>query len=62
MGNTSYTSKYTAREEQLPAALGLIAAEGSDVMLAELVAALFEGMEDTGGNIEVQAPFFWDDL
>ncbi|KAJ4155348.1 hypothetical protein LMH87_000599 [Akanthomyces muscarius] len=41
-GSTPYISKYTGREEQLPAALGLIGARGSDLMLADFVSKLFE--------------------
>ncbi|KAM4060528.1 amidase [Hirsutella rhossiliensis] len=36
VGTTPYTSKFTGVVEQLPAAMGLIAAEGSDIMLADL--------------------------
>ena len=46
VGTTPYTSKFTGRVEQLPAAIGLIAAKGSDIMLAEFVSDLFETEED----------------
>lgn len=46
VGTTPYDSKYTGRLEQLPAAVGIIAARGSDVMLADFVSDLFE----TGGS------------
>ena len=45
---TSYISKFTGRTEQLPAALGLIAAKGSDVMLADLVRDLLREDSEKG--------------
>ncbi|PKK51861.1 hypothetical protein CI102_5878 [Trichoderma harzianum] len=42
VGSTPYDSKFTQREEQLPAAIGFIAAKGSDIMLADFVSKLFE--------------------
>ncbi|EHK40489.1 hypothetical protein TRIATDRAFT_296439 [Trichoderma atroviride IMI 206040] len=42
VGTTPYTSKFTQRIEQLPAAVGFIAAKGSDIMLADFVSKLFE--------------------
>jgi len=45
--STPYISKFTGYTEQLPAALGLVAAKGSDVMLADLVKDLFgRGLEE----------------
>lgn len=41
VGTTPYVSKYTGKVEQLPAAVGFIAAKGSDVMLADFVGDLF---------------------
>ncbi|KAJ8130621.1 hypothetical protein O1611_g3006 [Lasiodiplodia mahajangana] len=45
VGTTPYKSKFTGEVEQLPAAVGLIAAKGSDIMLADLVSEIFEHME-----------------
>ncbi|KAH8129887.1 amidase signature domain-containing protein [Trichoderma asperelloides] len=42
VGTTPYISKFTQKTEQLPAAVGFIAAKGSDVMLADFVSKLFE--------------------
>jgi hypothetical protein len=46
VGTTEYESKFTGVKERLPAALGLVAAKGSDVWLAELVSEFFEKEED----------------
>lgn len=59
MGSTPYTSKYTGKLEQLPAAVGIAAAKGSDLMLADLVSKLFEEKEVISistGTSEVPAP------
>ncbi|KAI0111137.1 putative glutamyl-tRNA amidotransferase subunit A [Nemania sp. FL0031] len=45
IGTTPYTSKFTGEVEQLPAAVGLLAAKGSDIMLADLVSKIFDHMD-----------------
>jgi hypothetical protein len=42
VGTTLYISKFTKKIEQLPAAVGFVAAKGSDKMLADFVSKLFE--------------------
>lgn len=42
MGSTPYTSKFTGKVEQLPAAVGILAAKGSDSMLADFVHKIWE--------------------
>ncbi|KAF4119671.1 aspartyl-tRNA(Asn)/glutamyl-tRNA(Gln) amidotransferase subunit A [Geosmithia morbida] len=60
VGYTPYVSKYTDSEEGLPAAVGIMAAEGSDVMLTQLVAGLFgkDGFEASDRN----STGLWDEL
>jgi hypothetical protein len=41
-------SKFTGRTERLPAAIGLVGAEGSDVALAQLVSNFLEEDEGLG--------------
>jgi hypothetical protein len=41
--------------EDLPAALGLIGAEGSDVMLADFVSKIFEHTESTAKSSQEQS-------
>ncbi|KAI0435580.1 putative glutamyl-tRNA amidotransferase subunit A [Xylaria telfairii] len=49
VGTTPYTSKFTGKVEQLPAAVGLIAAKGSDIMLADFVSKVFKDLDSEGG-------------
>lgn len=44
---TPYTSKFTGKEEQLPAAVGFIGAKGSDLMLADFVSNLFNSAHES---------------
>lgn len=53
---TTYRSKFTGNTEQLPAAVGIIGAKGSDVMLAELVNAVFESHQLGAANKLDQKP------
>ncbi|OAQ96457.1 hypothetical protein LLEC1_04447 [Akanthomyces lecanii] len=55
VGSTPYISKYTGVEEQLPAALGLIGAQGSDMMLADFVSKLFESIDTVITPVEEEA-------
>ena len=49
--------------EQLPAAMGIIAAQGSDIMLADLVSSIFEEEEqDVAILCKGEAPFISDEL
>ncbi|KAI0536049.1 amidase signature domain-containing protein [Xylaria digitata] len=45
VGTTPYTSKFTGNVEQLPSAVGLISAKGSDIMLADLVSKIFDNRD-----------------
>ncbi|KAL7914159.1 amidase signature domain-containing protein [Trichoderma velutinum] len=56
VGSTPYISKYTQETEQLPAAVGFIAAKGSDIMLADFVSKLFEYSYATIGSEQEQVP------
>ncbi|QYT05271.1 Amidase domain-containing protein [Trichoderma simmonsii] len=56
VGSTPYNSKFTQREEQLPAAIGFIAAKGSDIMLADFVSKLFEDSYAIIESDQEQAP------
>lgn len=56
VGTTSYISKFTQKIEQLPAAVGFIAAKGSDIMLADFVSKLFEGSYDVIETVQDQTP------
>ncbi|KAK7918291.1 hypothetical protein PG985_010165 [Apiospora marii] len=42
VGTTPYVSKFHGMTEELPAAVGIMAAKGSDIMLADLVAKIFQ--------------------
>lgn len=58
MGSTPYVSKFTGMEEQLPAALGLIGAQGSDIMLADFVEKLFESTDPfIGSPVQTELKF-----
>lgn len=54
-GSTPYISKYTGMEEQLPAALGFIGAQGSDMMLADFVSKLFKSMDTVIAPVKEEA-------
>ncbi|KAM0467068.1 hypothetical protein ACHAPV_000582 [Trichoderma viride] len=56
VGTTPYTSKFTQNIEQLPAAVGFIAAKGSDIMLADFVSKLFEDSYTVIETEQDQAP------
>lgn len=57
VGTTPYTSKFTQKIEQLPAAVGFIAAKGRDIMLTDLVSKLFDGSHDVIETVQDQTPF-----
>ncbi|KAM5354323.1 hypothetical protein ACJ41O_000972 [Fusarium nematophilum] len=63
VGTTPYVSHYTHRIEQLPAAMGLVAAKGSDLMLVDLVEKIFQdwdsGTSSRGSN---ESPLITDEL
>lgn len=56
VGTTPYTSKFTQEIEQLPAAVGFIAAKGSDIMLADFVSKLSEDSYTIIESEQEQAP------
>ncbi|KAL7901886.1 amidase signature domain-containing protein [Trichoderma sp. SZMC 28014] len=56
VGTTPYISKFTQKTEQLPAAVGFIAAKGSDIMLADFVSKLFEDSYDVTEAARDQIP------
>lgn len=61
VGTTPYRSKYTGKIEQLPAAVGFITAQGSDIMLANLVNDIFEA-EKSETIVETEQRVLWGDL
>jgi len=54
VGTTQYKSKFTGLMEHLPAALGLIGAKGSDIMLASLLNAMNESESISAVNVEAE--------
>ncbi|KAJ2978116.1 hypothetical protein NUW58_g7596 [Xylaria curta] len=58
IGTTPYISKFTKKEERLPAAVGLIAAKGSDIMLADFVSKFF----DSGAVVQMDQVPLEDEL
>jgi Asp-tRNA(Asn)/Glu-tRNA(Gln) amidotransferase A subunit family amidase len=56
VGTTPYQSKFTGRTEQLPAAIGLVGAKGSDMMLVELVNAMVVAESSSAGAEGIQIP------
>ena len=49
--------------EELPAAMGIIAAQGSDIMLANLVSGIFEdGQGDVAVDSKTHTPPLSDEL
>lgn len=53
VGTTTYKSKHTGQKEEKPAALGIVAAKGSDVWLADLVSEVFK--QDGASGMELKS-------
>jgi len=45
VGTTPYHSPLTDKEEHLPAAIGVLSAKGSDIMLTDLMSRMMEGLD-----------------
>ncbi|KAI8946022.1 putative glutamyl-tRNA amidotransferase subunit A [Xylaria longipes] len=56
VGTTPYISKFTGKVERLPSAVGLIAAKGSDLMLADFVSKIFNNASSGAGMQVDQVP------